>query len=288
VGPDPHTSTNSIASKIMILGEYAVLQGAPALMAAIAPRFQFDTRDPENLKFHPASPAGRWSEGKNLKGRFIDPFSDEGGFGGSTAELALLLYSQGIHSLKDALAIYRGLTDQGQTFPPSGVDFAIQWRGGAAWVSADSLVFADVAESLAQFHVLIFTGTHLLGRKIKTHEHLKNLKTDASEFEKLFPVLDLAKQSLTDGNAIHFGESLSLYADLLSEMGLEVSGAKDDRKTVSEIPGVLGAKGCGAGLSDSMIVVCESEDVFDTAIECLEGRGLRLVSRGLQLESGIR
>jgi len=276
----------------MILGEYAVLQGAPALMAAIAPRFMFDATHSEPLKFHPESPAGLWLKSKNLNGKvtgkFIDPFSDEGGFGGSTAELALLLHSKGVHSLNDALSIYRQLTDQGQTFPPSGADFAIQWRGGAAWVSAGSLIFADVAESLARFNILVFTGTHLMGRKIKTHDHLKNLKTNASEFETLFPVLDLAKQSLTDGNAIHFGESLSLYADLLNEMGLEVTGAKEDRKTVSEIPGVLGAKGCGAGLSDSMIVVCESEDIFDSAIDCLEGRGLRLVSRGLKLETGIQ
>src|SRR4051812_26828373 len=78
----------SVPGKVFLLGEYAVLAGKPAVIAAIPPRFGL--RAGRSLPVE-KSPAGRLlaSVGEGLARRLADPHLGSGGFGASTAEFAL-------------------------------------------------------------------------------------------------------------------------------------------------------------------------------------------------------
>lgn len=291
----PRISTNSIPGKVFLLGEYAVLSGAPGLIASVSPRFSLSVAGgaAQATPFHPESPAGRliseWKvqlDGKNIQ--FEDPFEGEGGFGGSTAEFALLVNALGVDDAFDAHREYRKLVDRGQKFPPSGADLIAQWKGGTHEVVPGKST-RELTREVSAFHWLLFSAGHLHGRKVPTHEHLAKLESrTADEFTSLTPALDLGLRALETADAIHLGQALTSFADRLADLGFEDAEAHGDRMAVLEVPGVLGAKGCGAMLADTFVVLCESEAAYAAATECLEGRGLRLVRQGLPSEDGIR
>src|SRR5262245_22216155 len=86
----------SAPGKAFILGEYAVLGGLPAVIAAVPPRFQLRAGESTGHGFHAESPAGRLLEYTSAKGvaipplEFGDPLKGAGGFGASTAQFALV------------------------------------------------------------------------------------------------------------------------------------------------------------------------------------------------------
>ena len=66
-------SNDSIAGKVILLGEYAVLTGLPALVAAIPPRFKMRSALRLNsrgfdFQEHPRSPLGRLRAWANREG----------------------------------------------------------------------------------------------------------------------------------------------------------------------------------------------------------------------------
>lgn len=293
----------TIPGKAFLLGEYAVLTGGTGLIACVPPRFSLGVHAaPEGgdavETFHSDSPAGRLlarlRETDDTIARhhllFEDPLHGSGGFGGSTAEFALLLRAAGIESAIAAHRLYRELTDRGQEWKPSGADLLAQWNGGVVKATPGGLeedsIVDDVTDVVRTFHWLVFTASHLHGRKVKTHEHLGRL--DRRSFESLQAPLDLGFRAIDDRDPHALGQSLIAYADQLHEMGLEDQDAAADRAAVLEIPGVLGAKGCGAMLSEGFVVLCESRDAIPQVIDCLEGRGLKLFSNGLTAEAGVR
>jgi hypothetical protein len=86
-----------------------------------------------------------------------------------------------------------------------------------------------------------------------------------------------------------FGGAVTRAALALAEAGLESPEARADREALCRLPGVWGVKGCGALLSDSVLVVVEPGRNSERAqlIEAAQHRGLRLVADGLSLEPGI-
>src|SRR4051794_32388337 len=84
----------SCAGKVFILGEYSVLTGRPALVAAVPPRFSLEVRTPSSL-FHGESPVAQlqaWAKKASLPDlpfQFGDPWGGAGGFGFSTAQFAM-------------------------------------------------------------------------------------------------------------------------------------------------------------------------------------------------------
>jgi hypothetical protein len=104
--PSTDLKTYSSPGKVFLLGEYAVLQGLPALVAAVGPRFSMgvtprtpaseeDGRGFDGDEFHPQSPVARlidWAQdlrAPHCRLSFGDSHRGQGGFGGSTAQFAL-------------------------------------------------------------------------------------------------------------------------------------------------------------------------------------------------------
>lgn len=296
--PNASGSSYSAPGKVFLLGEYAALAGLPALVAACGPRFKL-TVGGSAERFAPESPVGRlleWAGAPSLAMSFEDPHAGAGGFGASTAQFALAYFaladargwSDETRRWENVWKLYRELTGQ----RPSGADLVSQWRGGVSIFDARERKAADVWPLFDWSGLLVFSAAHLPGRKIATHEHLATLAGGVGEGSALAARLEAivaeGMRAIGDGSAPAFGRALESYADALAEAGLESEGARDDRQALSRLPGVLGCKGAGAGLSDAVIVLMQARSGHrETVIAAAQARGLKLVVDGLAPELGV-
>jgi mevalonate kinase len=292
----------SVPSKAFLIGEYAVLSGAPAIVATFSPRFTLGPRNHSEQKavFHPDSPAGRLLKANRWEGiwEFRDPYLGAGGFGGSTAEF-LLGYA--ISQIKSEHSIQAPVCDEDawhawsryKEFTPqaSGADLIAQWLGGTVHVdlkeaSAKRMELGDLGRC-----ILIFSAAHQEDRKVKTHEHLANdatAKFKASQY--LLLLIERAHDAIGRGNVHQFTSSINQYGDLLREAGFEIEATTRDREAIIRIPGVIGVKGTGALQADGLVVVVDplELDKRDEIVCAIEKRDLRCLTQGLNSkEPGI-
>ncbi len=277
----------SIAGKVFILGEYAVLAGLPALVGALAPRFKLFVpdlgREPQSFQtFHPDSPLGRlqaWAKKMglpDLKFQFEDPFHGQGGFGASTAQfgMAYLAYAQRSDGLeRDWIRVWRLYQDlmgseKSRLVGPSGADLVSQWLGGVICFdplrreqgpySADFPHYQDLWSTLDWSQLVVFSATGQPGRKVATHEHLG---TFLGAHSNLAAQLELPlRQGLAAIQCQGFsslGQAMDDYAEVLYQAKLEIPATTEDRKALRKLPGVLGVKGTGAMQSDGILVLVE-------------------------------
>lgn len=292
----------SLPGKVFLIGEYGVLAGLPAWVAAVSPRFTFLLGGQVPLDFHPDSPAGRLlndSGSSELLGAFIDPWKGLGGFGRSTAEFAFIAHAQGLRDPVKVWELYREIhTAHSESMPPSGADLIAQWYGGVIQWNPESRSVTDITSACQKLPILIFSATHLENRKTLTHSHLESLSV-ANSREKLFtefrtilgPIIERANAGLREGNPFEIGHAFTSYALALASLGLEAPFVKMEREAFARIPGVLGVKGCGALQTDALIVMVDSLENgrrVDAIIDYAEREfGLKLLARGLSAEPGI-
>jgi mevalonate kinase len=308
--PNPSQRSLSIPGKIFLLGEYAVLEGEPAWVVAVPPRFRWQaSAEADSEKTFPAdSPAARFvrASGKSpTSGKFIDAWEGQGGFGGSTAEFAISAYLSGIRDPLEAHRRYLELHRESRSLDgttrgavPSGADLVAQWVGGAIEWTPDPAgggAIRSLTEDLRDLPFLFFSATHLPDRKTKTHAHLESLLVPPmgeSRFSSLAPVIELARSALAERDLLTLGTAFTRYAEALHELGLEAESAHADRSALSELPGVIGVKGCGALQTDAILLLVEDgkdSAAIDEVVNFAEATlGLRLLSRGLPIETGIR
>lgn len=255
-------------------------------------------------EFHPQSPAGRLLDvARGVRERsfkFVDPHQGAGGFGASTAQFALVygalaeeagwdLSPQAVRRVYRELLIGDAIS---QTLPPSGADLIAQLSGGVVKFDAARETVTQHAESADWRRLLVFSATSQAGRKVPTHEHLARLGTlKAGLVIALSSLVDRAEQALANEDGAAFGAVLTEYAEALSAGGLELEAACADRRALSAIPGVLGAKGTGAMLADTFIVwlapgVNAGSLERGRVIQAAQARGLALIADGLKPEAG--
>jgi len=288
----------SIAGKVFLLGEYAVLAGLPAWIAAVSPRFSFNPAPGVKPGFHPESPAGRLLAGSEMSGEFIDPWKGLGGFGRSTAEFAFAAYHLGLRDPIQVWEKYRELHGSNSGIAPSGADLIAQWSGGVTQWNSSTREIVDRTAEFIGLPILLFSATHLSNRKTITHSHLAGLgiaKSEEGFFQTLretfSTILLRASVALKEENPFELGKCFTAYAEGLASLGLEAPFVKKEREALARIPGVLGVKGCGALQTDAMLVMVDSLENgrrVDAIIEYAEREfGLKLLSRGLSAERGI-
>jgi mevalonate kinase len=293
----------SIPGKIFLLGEYAVLSGGSALIAAIGPRFRLKAGGAAPA-FHPQSPAGKLlgatREFKSRGFAFSDPHEGEGGFGASTAQFALvygaLAEETGWDLTPQAVRrVYRELLIEGsaeQALPPSGADLIAQLSGGVVKFDAARETIVTHTQSADWRQLLVFSAAAQPGRKVPTHEHLERLGSlGATLIASLGALVDQAEQALLKRDSAAFGRALVEYADVLSSQGLELDQARADRLALCALPGVLGAKGTGALLADTLIAWLDpaantGTETRGRVIKAAQARGLKLIADGLKPEPG--
>lgn len=258
----------SVPGKIFVLGEYSVLSGGPAILATCPPQFSLQfTNCPSSVQpsqnpFPAASPAGRlWLENRSLcetqMYRFSDPYLGAGGFGRSSAEFGTLYVAieEALQKISppDQLPwrareqFWQVLGDSGTR--PSGIDLIAQLAPGPK----EQLLFVEPSsQSLtrlpqtANSAALLFLAS---GRKQATHTHLAALDWQNSSHLGELSELTMAGRELFSGrlcSAARLGEIFNGYARVLHSLHLEAPSVTADLAALRNIPGVAGAKGCGA------------------------------------------
>lgn len=312
----------TIAGKVFLLGEYAVLAGGPAIVATLGPRFACRAGGAGDA-FHPRSPAGRleaWLRERGVESPslgFVDPYHGAGGFGASTAQFALLYAAACERDLAldrsalGARSLYIELLSAGGDlgFPPSGADLVAQWSGGVVCfepAAGPRGSVSQVEDSWGFRDLLVFSATaRQAGRKVATHEHLAGLAGRVARGEeggallapgssfvrRLTEVTRAALAAASSRGANGLGQAFTRYADLLQEAGLEAPAALEDRRALAGLPGVVGVKGAGAMLADSVVAMLEPglpAEGRARVLEVARSRGLELAADGLRPEGGIQ
>ena len=273
----------SFPSKTFLVGEYAVLKGAPAVIVNTNPRFYFfvSSKDPHKsipvgqnhlqtskihyAEFHPNSPAGHWLAQhphiQNYRFASWDPHSGWGGFGSSSAQFNLVYYlekyvTQKIldHSVKKHFA--QEITWDTQSVLSlwqayRHLSFEGQRASGADVVS--QWVGQVCLFSSQPFHVRSipwpFPDLDFIllrtGVTVKTWEHLQSLTIASLQTTQLSRLASQAITHMENADSTGFTTVLSEYAIYLQKLNLVHEHVLDLLQQIQS-PLVMAAKGCGA------------------------------------------
>jgi mevalonate kinase len=285
----------SVPGKVFLLGEYAVLTGMPAVLAAIPPRFVLESgKDAEG--YPPGSPAGRllaWAKAEAAPA-LRDPHQGAGGFGASTAAFALLYreLSEGRGWRLSTEAVWEKYRElhAGERIPPSGADLYTQWAGGVILFDPVHVSRSERLYPKSRLELLVLSASRQPGRKVATHEHLSALDISDS-FSGLQSPLEAGIAAIRAGDAEALGEAFRDYGEVLGRLGLEIEETRRDREALSALPGVLGIKGTGALQADALVAILDPEISSlekESLLSAARGRGLAPVFMGWSEEEGLR
>lgn len=282
----------SVPGKSFLAGEYLAMKGGPSLLFSSKPRFELHTKTGAGKVdgIHPESPAGKliadhsaFFSKYDLK--FIDPHEGRGGWGASTAQfLAAFVFNEWRESCEletlKSLSISRLLESywkyawNGEGHRPSGADLVAQYKGSLTFFERNTghvglygWTFSDIDFALVP-----------TGKKLPTHEHLKTLADfDASGIEA---ALEKVRSALTSGDSKEFVAGIAANAKALAALGFFAPYTQDFCKELSQKPGVLAVKGCGALGADVVMVVFDKNyrDQFNSYVTSKD------LSHGLEIQ----
>lgn len=251
----------SIPGKAFLSGEYAVLVGAPAVVVAVPPRF---LAEPPRA----GDPAAWWDPGiraPRLSGGLA-------GQGSSTAEfLAARAFARGgvPDPGADRAAFARAAWEEYRVATrgeASGADLVAQAIGGALEIRVGPAGPEWRAVALEGLDLALLSATHQPGRKLATHRALGDgrgdrLRSDAEAGRASDLVAAAVEAALafaetpdvdSAGRELRVAHAWARGVEALVARGWETEAAAEDRRSLARAPGVIGAKGAGAGLNDSV------------------------------------
>ncbi len=247
---------NSFPSKTFLLGEYCVLEGAPALLLAHDPLFQshFHESPQECSPFRNGSPAARLASQLGLDARrfsFHDPHQGKGGFGASGAEFLAVARQNPAAPLDPlefawhARAAYLNLGEAG-----SGADILLQALEKKCLLAID--ISKRTLEELPLRLGAVITLFHT-GIKLSTHEHLHTLRSP--QVLDLVPLTLQARQAYLQGSCDLFAAAINAFGRGLADRGLLANHSAKALSELRSVDGILAAKGCGAMGNDVLLVL---------------------------------
>jgi mevalonate kinase len=265
----------TIPGKAFLGGEYLALLGGPALVAAVDPRFVLRVspiatpqKDSEN-PFHSKSPAGlllqkNQSLIKDYRLQFYDPHQGRGGWGGSTAEFALLhsffkiqksLFADTpeLIDLRQVWTDYREISSfEGQKAEqkPSGADLIAQMQGGLTLFDRANGKIDQFLWPFKNLGFLLFRTKN----KIPTHHHLQSLGNFSGL--ALGRAMDHILSGLQLQCATDFIDGINAYSQELEQLGFLAEQSQTVLKNIQH-PSILAKKGCGAMGADVICVFYE-------------------------------
>jgi len=248
-----------IPAKTFLVGEYAAICGAPAILLTTSPCFELSLIAKEGLEgIHSESPAGRWwlaQHHQQMGLKWQDPYQGLGGLGASSAQflgayLADSYLKRKIPSREDLLETYLNHTTSEKGLKPSGYDVLAQSLNGCVYIDRqggicqhDAWPFEDLA------FILIHTG-----KKLATHEHLQ-ATTLLPSIDQLIAIVHQAKMAFDSANSQAFIDAVNAYYQELLEMNLVAHYTKEQILFFKTEENVLGIKGCGAMGADVLLVL---------------------------------
>ena len=280
----------SAPSKTFLIGEYLAVRGGPSIVLNTFPRFELEVHPADSLVLKgipTASPAARFIDAQNTESQgnikfsfeFRDPHLGKGGFGASSAQFALCYrFFYPNCSAQELLQEYRTFAASGRGVLPSGADVMAQSFGcGLSLVEGHAVSQLDWP--FADFGLLLVRT----GKKVATHEHLAQLKIgDVSGWSE---GVSKCWQSLRMRNEQQFVECVHDYRLKLESRGWIAETTREILEQISNWPGVLAAKGCGALGADVVMIVAETEKL-DSISRQVRTIGLETVAASGELCTG--
>ena len=272
----------SCPAKTFIMGEYAVLDGGPAIVLNTAPRFvcriQKNSKAPKpNLPEN--SPAGQWlkknpHDFQNVHLDWINPYKQKGGLGFSSAQFNILyayssiLREGGIDQIKPQEIWRSYLSLQFEGFLPSGADVITQWVGGVSVFEQNPLSVETLTSSLPALYCLVLST----GEYFETYKYLKNLKlSNVSDLKK---ISQQGVQSIKQRDETAFIDAVNEYGEALKGHNYITEKSQRIIKQLGKIKAIKACKACGAMGAETLIIFYKKEDEEEikkevSFLECL-------------------
>ena len=254
----------SLPAKTFLLGEYAAVAEASALVLTTSPCFELSLIDHKGLSgIHPESPAGLWWQQQKYSDFGLiwhDPYEGCGGLGASSAQF-LGSYLAACHLLdktpdmRDMLENYYKVSWSGKGLRPSGYDVIAQSQQGCVYINKHHKIVQSYAwpfDDLSFF--LIHTGV-----KLATHHHLQDTTLPES-IDSLSALVDEAKLSFELSNSTQFLATINQYHQKLVELNRVADHSLRLINTLKEYPEVRAIKGCGALGADIILLMTSRTD----------------------------
>lgn len=252
-----------IPAKTFLLGEYAAVAEASALLLTTTPCFELTLTSQRGLSgIHPESPAGLWWLKQNPEQgvSWTDPYAGRGGLGASSAQflasyLASCFLKNTAADLNHMLAAYYESSWTGKGLRPSGYDVIAQSQHGCVYINKQKKQiksfdwpFSDVS------FFLLHTGV-----KLPTHHHLQEVCLP-DEIDYLSFLVDETKQAFEQVDSAKLIKSINNYHQKLSELNLVAEHSLKFINEFKQFPEILAIKGCGALGADVLLLVTSTDE----------------------------
>ena len=282
----------SCPAKTFIIGEYAVLDGGPAIILNTSPRFICriqKTSSTGKINLAENSPAGQWikknpQDFHSVQLEWIKNHKNKGGLGFSSAQFNILyaysfiLREGHINQItpQEIWRSYRKLKFEG--FVPSGADIITQWVGGVTVFEQNPLSIETLTSSLPDLDCMVLrTGDYF-----ETHKYLKNFQlNDVSDLKKIAQ-LSVTAMKKKDGTA--FISSINDYRKALKKKNYITAKSEYILNRLEKIKAIKALKACGAMGAEILIVFYNKKDEEEVrkGVSFLE-----TVATGAQITYGV-
>lgn len=247
-----------IPAKTFLLGEYAAVAEASALLLTTSPCFELILRTQKELSgIHPESPAGLWWLKQNCEHGLLwnDPYAGRGGLGASSAQflasyLARCFLNNSMPDLNQMLDAYYESSWTGKGLKPSGYDVIAQSQQGCVYINRQQKIIKSYNWP---FHDLSFFLIHT-GVKLATHHHLQDTALP-DQIDYLSLLVDEAKQAFEQVDSPKLIKAINDYHQKLTELNLVAEHSLKLIHKFKKYPGIRAIKGCGALGADVLLLI---------------------------------
>ena len=242
-----------IPGKLFLMGEYSVIEGGSAILAAVQPGYGYEKSSEKSVLVDHSvagSPLSKYFKANACSFQIALTHPGLGaGFGSSTAEVIAAAVFNSHSSFAGLLEWY-----QAQFPETSGADLAVQIAAMKENHPLFEIANRGQGNAIAVHPLLsqIYLFQTPAAQKLPTHLDLKKNRP-ALDLVRSNTMVARLKQSLVSGDASGL-VVLTEWAEYLSSLSLETDFAKKVRREFSSLPGIIGVKGCGAGLNDVFLV----------------------------------
>ncbi|MBA2711014.1 MAG: hypothetical protein H0U57_10515 [Tatlockia sp.] len=278
-----------IPAKTFLLGEYAAVAGASAIILTTSPCFELDYSNDDKLHgIHPDSPAGQWWAQHRISFRGLiwnDPYNGIGGLGASSAQfLGTYLASCKLLDVepnqKTLLDSYYQCSWRGDGLKPSGYDLLAQSQNLCVYINQNQQIMKSFDWPFEDISFLLLHS----GQKLATHYHLQNTRLPGS-INELSETVELAYQAFEQIDSQTLIEAVTSYEQQLSDLGLIAPHSKEHIRIFNAQPDVLAAKGCGALGADVLLLLVPA-NYLETKVKNLTEEGWTVLATNKNLYTG--
>lgn len=252
-----------IPAKTFLIGEYAAVIGASAIVLTTSPCFTMSLTDETGLiGVHRDSPAGLWWTMHTIPHhglKWSDPYNGQGGLGASSAQflgayLASCYLLQLDTQRKTLLEGYLECAWKGEGLRPSAYDLLAQTQKACVYINRHNKVIEHFRWGFKEIAFLLLHS----GEKLATHYHLKTMSLPDG-IHLLSPIVELAKEALQQTNSQLLIDAVNKYHSQLTTMQLVARHSTEYISLLKSDKDVLAAKGCGAMGADVILIIVPAE-----------------------------